>query len=707
MLDDCKGERLEEVLAIFSSAVLKKAVAEQEALGYPAIARQLALGNLGYSTPESSPAQEQMNGLIMAHRASLSRLLRQRAQVKSRLMDLTEVLEVKRREMARRRQAVLLRRDQFEERQRKERAGSILCAVALGVHGELAGDVWQTLRSNWSGNETWMHVVLEKPGQEATTNPLTCRQDPMLVTPFDRVWRRVHAGRLAELEGGSNKTGGPLLNQLRTQVAMQKSRLGRWQTLREQLLNTGSESHNMPVENASPRDRKVGAKGDGGDLGFSAHEGLRVSQISPRKRAVGTAPLRHVVSDEYAELVTELETELETAWHGSIPFSLAELKQIRPLMNTRTLGPITAAPSMLSVEVMTDEPISELSEVEEQIALLPMDRRAGAETKAQVKEEAPARPGSQAESVALSARRLGGPTPESPGESKGSREAEELQPLEPSTSLIESAPRILPSEKLVSRSSPDNGAADDEKAAHTSSNRVRERKATPPESPPRRTSESSEEDLAKRILASVAATSPTPAKKKPRHTLSLAERTRLTMARTSSWRTTGLFVEDDDEDDDVEEDGGGRRRPDRGDGDAGRPLSATSSRQHSEGMEPTLPMSTEGNDSLKGNADGNYEDLVARTRKSMAGFEAARKKAQLERRRSQRKSKYQASRREESGQFNSVWAVEEEGKNDGDTPSMKVLAEELMQDGGGDDNYEAVFRSRPKIKTSPVPSPKR
>jgi hypothetical protein len=92
-----------------------------------------------------------------------------------------------------------------------------------------------------------------------------------------------------------------------------------------------------------------------------------------------------------------------------------------------------------------------------------------------------------------------------------------------------------------------------------------------------------------------------------------------------------------------------------------------------------------------------YEDLVARTRRSMAGFEAAREKAQLERRRSQRKSRHIAAsghRRDGSSYFPSV------GEEVGDTT---LLAEELMNN--EQDDYEAVFKSRPKIKTSPVASP--
>ena len=78
----------------------------------------------------------------------------------------------------------------------------------------------------------------------------------------------------------------------------------------------------------------------------------------------------------------------------------------------------------------------------------------------------------------------------------------------------------------------------------------------------------------------------------------------------------------------------------------------------------------------------------------MAGFEAARQKAQLARRRSARKSKM-ITRKESF-----FPKVEEEELGDGDT---SVLAEELMEIGQTD--YEAVFRSRPRMRTSPLPSP--
>jgi hypothetical protein len=86
-----------------------------------------------------------------------------------------------------------------------------------------------------------------------------------------------------------------------------------------------------------------------------------------------------------------------------------------------------------------------------------------------------------------------------------------------------------------------------------------------------------------------------------------------------------------------------------------------------------------------------HAGLIERTRKSMAGFEAAQKKAQIERRRSMKDAK---KKQRESSYFPRV---------DEEIAGPDVNAVELLD--GGDPDYESVFKSRPKIKTSPAVSP--
>ena len=84
-----------------------------------------------------------------------------------------------------------------------------------------------------------------------------------------------------------------------------------------------------------------------------------------------------------------------------------------------------------------------------------------------------------------------------------------------------------------------------------------------------------------------------------------------------------------------------------------------------------------------------HAGLIERTRISMAGFEAAQKRAQIERRKSVKDAK---KKQRESTFFPKV---EEE---------VNTSAIELIE---GDPDYESVFKSRPKIATSPAISPTR
>jgi len=102
-------------------------------------------------------------------------------------------------------------------------------------------------------------------------------------------------------------------------------------------------------------------------------------------------------------------------------------------------------------------------------------------------------------------------------------------------------------------------------------------------------------------------------------------------------------------------------------------------------MAPTLKTPAESEPSA-------HEGLLERTRKSMAGFEAVQKKVQLERRRSMKDAK---KKQRESTYFPKV---EEEAV----TPDATAV--ELIE---GDPDYDSVFKSRPKIKTSPAVSPTR
>jgi len=90
MLDECKGERLEEVLASFSTAVVRKLVQqEQNHFGQP-ISVQLATENFSYTGERTVLAV-----LNLAHRGVMTKELRQKQETKAKFADFNELLDIK------------------------------------------------------------------------------------------------------------------------------------------------------------------------------------------------------------------------------------------------------------------------------------------------------------------------------------------------------------------------------------------------------------------------------------------------------------------------------------------------------------------------------------------------------------------------------------------------------------------------------------
>ncbi|KAJ9137775.1 HAUS augmin-like complex subunit 6 N-terminus-domain-containing protein [Coniochaeta hoffmannii] len=274
MLDECKGERIEEVLAVFSSAVLKKLVAEQQLNqpDYPALAQTLALENRGYSGQTTD-----LSLLSLAHKASLSRHLRHKDAARARFSDFSQVLDLKERTLAR-------RREQTKALEAQEREDGALDTIT----DDIKRDIWRTVRNNWSGNERWMETLL--------SGDVHSRKDGLLSTPFDKVWRRVHAGRLTELE---DQTGG-LLQQLDRRVKAQKERLENWRAFRAEI--SGTASADTPKREAQLSTRHTGI-----DLGFGAHESLHLGRLSPRKLPRGRPG---ELTAEYSDIINALQQEL-------------------------------------------------------------------------------------------------------------------------------------------------------------------------------------------------------------------------------------------------------------------------------------------------------------------------------------------------------------------------------------------------------------
>ncbi|VUC37607.1 unnamed protein product [Clonostachys rosea] len=576
MLDDCKGERLEDLLAAFSSAVLKKVVSQESAASgeHPPLALSMALENKGYTGDKT-----ELNLLVLAHKASLQRFKRHREVNAAKFRDFADLLGVKERTLVRKKE---------EARLRAENGSS------KTVSDEARLEMWRTLRNNWSGNERWMETLLY--GDASIQN------DGPFGMPFERMWRRVQQSRLAEVE---SKDSG-LLEQLEGRVNAHKERLEKWQSYRNTMFPQGQV-------NASPSKRPAPVKSKKGvDFGFNQHDNLTLGRMNPEKRQSG---LGGRMTAEYRDMLNGLKKEL-------VNVDQTQPKALLFLQQRRKHGKrISGASDQISEISSLDDDSLDMSPVEET-------------------------------------------EPSPPLKSKPDPPRRLIRPNLARPNLGFNYPSATSNSESNSVASPNN--TEDDYSRRSSNPSTPRARSISSQSPDRVRitnpndgviTESPTQELADQILESMNHASPSPTKRpkaRPRHTLSLAERTRLSMAP----RGTSLFLQDDEDQEDDE---------------------------------PTVTLNIPLNNTTEIDPNAEVEDdLISRTRKSMAGFEKARQKAQLERRRSQRKSRAPPPPRESN-----FPRLEEE--EDG------MLAQELM----AEEDMEAVFRSRPKIQASPLPSPTR
>ncbi|KAL2267141.1 hypothetical protein VTJ83DRAFT_4418 [Remersonia thermophila] len=685
LLDECRGERLEEVLAAFSSAVLKKVVADRHRRAQrkhgkrhrPALAQTLALEDPGRPGDRAA-----LVALVLAHRVSLARGLDDKQAARARFVEFDDALAAKEQALRRRREAA---------------AAAQRDADRLGVAEPQKREVWRALRAAWTGSERWMEALVYGDAK--------ARKDGLLTAPYDRVWRRVRAGRLAELD---EDAPAGLLEQLDARVQEQQERLAKWRGFRERMWDAAgtAEKEALPGRESQEKNKKTK---QGIDLGFTAHLTLHVGDKSSRKNPPRAAPARP--DAHYEALVNGLRSDL------------ARIGQAAPAIPAFFRKPRRSVEDPEAPEDAEPDVISELGDLEEEGTppLRPTP------TRIRVSEEPAFEP------ILRKARSFY----EDPA---AADEADE--PLTPSrfrrsgttATALPHRPQHTPQRPshgspALAAASRDSHAPRSPAHSRTPSGARPRRYTLPPSSPPSPPDEAGvppsppSPAYPGRNRAPALPTSPSPARK-VRHRLSLAERTILSIARRTSQASLRAEAEEDGFDLLGGGGGGGGAGDEVGSGTAGghdgtpatrrerpRRSRASSMRDDLGAWGEAPPSKHAGDDSNNNNNDSHdddndrddnrnderpaYEDLAARTRRSLAGTEEARRRAQRERRRSVRKS---------GAAFPRVEEEEREGSRGPDTTLL--LAEELIRQ-GHDQDYEAVFMSRPKIKMSPVATPVR
>jgi hypothetical protein len=239
MLDECKGERLEEVLAVFSNVVLKKVLLEGPPK-HDAIAKDLAFENFSYSGERTI-----LSTLILAHKASLSKHLRDKDDARARYQDFSDLLKLNERRITRRHEQlkeILAERGSYDHISSRE-----------------VRDIQEQVQKNWPGNEEWLGAVLYGDSKVG--------EDGLLATRFDKVWRHVENGSIGEVES-KGRVG--LLEQLEARVKDQENRLARWQDFGK-TLSKNKVTSSPQKDSTSVQSKKI-------DLGFNHHENLQIGR---------------------------------------------------------------------------------------------------------------------------------------------------------------------------------------------------------------------------------------------------------------------------------------------------------------------------------------------------------------------------------------------------------------------------------------------
>ncbi|KAL9630000.1 MAG: hypothetical protein Q9164_006628 [Protoblastenia rupestris] len=196
MFDDCKGEKFLELLVAFSTAVLRKVLADGRA-GKKSIAGQFCLA-------EKVPAKEHASflPLAIAHRVALRGVIRRKELLRARYQRFGSVLDSKDRELTRKFDTVVVTQGFLDQNIASEATVS---------------RVAKQFDQHWQGDSRFIDLIAQ--GEESST------KDDLLDRPFDKHWPAVGDGIFS---GDLSTSRQGLLEDLERRVAAQQRRLQHW-----------------------------------------------------------------------------------------------------------------------------------------------------------------------------------------------------------------------------------------------------------------------------------------------------------------------------------------------------------------------------------------------------------------------------------------------------------------------------------------------
>ncbi|CEJ53837.1 hypothetical protein PMG11_00177 [Penicillium brasilianum] len=237
MLDDCKGEKFDELLSVFSTAVLRKLITAtaSEMIWNPA----MTLSTVSAISPTD---YQNLIPLILAHQVSLNATGARRSRVQETNEQFSRLLDDKQDELG-------------------DRANN-LAAQNLDQPQTDSNGLAHELQTNWLGSEEWATALLNGGAQ--------CSADAFLELPFSKAWKKATE---STVDGLSSGVKSDLVGDLEARVLRLRGRLRRWHQFSDSLRKErdgGEGATNAALQ--EPR------------LVFRNHQSLTVASISKTVR---------------------------------------------------------------------------------------------------------------------------------------------------------------------------------------------------------------------------------------------------------------------------------------------------------------------------------------------------------------------------------------------------------------------------------------
>lgn len=276
MLDECKGEKLMEILFLFSTAVLRKVELSQKSIPHKPISVKLA------ASPVLNAAQQgSLIPLSLALRASLGRLLKEKAEKRAKCKEFDQLLGHK-------------------DQQLQKRTLDCQKSAQSCVSPTEEGAIRTRLQANWPGTSKWTDVMID--GDEVHPGDMPLRR------PFIEVWNVIAHGGSLQSETGD--TG--LLANLERRVRLQRERLHQWQTFREKITSCMGPS-------SASSDPKVTTQAENPPtFRFEKHRQLQLSGEKTTRRSDELEnPIEALAKTPYGLIVEQMKRELSEASKAS------------------------------------------------------------------------------------------------------------------------------------------------------------------------------------------------------------------------------------------------------------------------------------------------------------------------------------------------------------------------------------------------------